>query len=88
MASKKKPDALPMGYFITLIAKYYYSDELISEELSNIVKEKILEFDLDNYQEYKYHNKIITICDGLFNGNVVQNLKEIEYIPIYDSEIC
>lgn len=76
-----------MGYFITLIAKYYYSDELISEELSNIVKEKILEFDLDNYQEYKYHNKIITICDGLFNGNVVQNLKEIEYIPIYDSEI-
>lgn len=87
MASKKKPDDLPMGYFITLIAKYYYFDELISEELSDIVKGKILEFDLDNYQEYKYHNKIVTICNGLFNGNIIQTLKEIEYIPIYESEI-
>ena len=49
MASKKKPDDLPMGYFITLITKYYFSDELDTEQLSNIVKEKILTFDLENY---------------------------------------
>ena len=76
-----------MGYFITLIAKYYYSDDKSIEQLSNIIKRKILEFDLENYQEYRYHNKIITVCDGLFNGNIEHTLKEREYIPIYESEI-
>lgn len=76
-----------MGYFITLIAKYYYSNDLNVKELSDIIKKKILEFHLENYQEYKYHNKIITICEGLFNGNIDQTFKEREYIPIYESEI-
>ena len=76
-----------MGYFITLIAKYYYSDDKSIEQLSNIIKRKILEFDLENYQEYRYHNKIITVCDGLFNGNIERTFKEREYIPIYESEI-
>ena len=76
-----------MGYFITLIAKYYFSDELSVESLADIVKKKILEFHLDNYQEYKYHNKIVTVCEGLFNGNLEQSLKEREYIPIYESEL-
>ena len=50
-----------MGYFITLIAKYYYSDASDAETLSNIVKEKILEFQLDHYQEYKYAFGILFI---------------------------
>lgn len=87
MASKKKPDDLPMGYFITLIAKYYFSDELDAEQLSNIVKEKILEFDLDNYQEYKYHIKILNTCEGLFDYSIDRTFKEIEYIPIYENEL-
>ena len=65
MASKKKPDDLSMGYFIILIAKYYLSDEIDAESLSKIVKEQLTEFDLDNYQEYKYHNKIMKICTFL-----------------------
>lgn len=76
-----------MGYFITLIAKYYYSSNLDSVELSNIVKKKILEFHLDNYQEYNYHNKVITICNDLFNKKIEIELKQREYIPIYESEI-
>lgn len=87
MASKKKPDDLPMGYFIVLIAKYYFSDELDIEQLSNIVKEKILEFDLDNYQEYKYHNKILNTCEGLLDYSIDRTFKEIEYIPIYENEL-
>lgn len=87
MASKKKPDDLSMGYFITLIAKYYFSDELDAEQLSNIVKRKILEFNLDNYQEYKYHNKIMSICEGLFNDSIYYTFKEREYIPIYENEL-
>ncbi len=76
-----------MGYFITLITKYYFSDELDTEQLSNIVKEKILTFDLENYQEYKYHNKIVSTCKGLFNNSIDRTFKEREYIPIYENEL-
>lgn len=87
MASKRKPDDLTMGYFILLIAKYYFSDELDANQLSDIVKEKILEFDLDNYQEYKYHNKIVSTCESLFNDCNNRTFKEREYIPIYENEL-
>ena len=87
MVAKKKPDALSLGYFITLIAKYYFSDELDTEQLSNIVKEKILTFDLENYQEYKYHNKIVSTCEGLFNNSIDRTFKKREYIPIYENEL-
>lgn len=76
-----------MGYFIALIAKYYFSDELDVEQLSNIVKEKILAFDLDNYQEYKYHIKIVSTCESLFDYSIDRTFKEREYIPIYENEL-
>jgi hypothetical protein len=76
-----------MGYFITLIAKYYYSDEMDYNTLSDIVKKEILEFNLEGYQEYKYHNKIVSICKSIINGTVEKSFKEREYIPIYKNEL-
>ena len=87
MASKKKPDGLSMGYFITLIAKYYLPLLTDNKSLSDIVKKELLEFDLDNYQEYKYHNKIMKICTSLFDGSIDKNFREQEYIPIYENEL-
>ena len=87
MDSKKKPDDLSMGYFITLIAKYYLPLLTDSKSLSDIVKKELLEFDLDNYQEYKYHNKIMKICTFLFDGSIDKNFREQEYIPIYENEL-
>ena len=87
MVSKKKPDDLSMGYFITLIAKYYLPMLTDSKSLSDIVKKELLEFDLDNYQEYKYHNKIMKICASLFDGSIDKNFREQEYIPIYENEL-
>lgn len=87
MVSKQKPDDLTMGYFITLIAKYYYSNDFDSIKLSEIVKSKLLEFDLFNYQEYKYHNKIMNICNGLYNGEITTEFKERDCIPIYENEL-
>ena len=87
MASKKKPDDLSMGYFITLIAKYYLPLLTDSKSLSDIVKKELLEFDLDNYQEYKYHNKIMKICASLFDGSIDKKFREQEYIPIYENEL-
>ena len=76
-----------MGYFITLIAKYYLPLLTDSKSLSDIVKKELLEFDLDNYQEYKYHNKIMKICASLFDGSIDKNFREQEYIPIYENEL-
>lgn len=78
-----------MGYFITLIAKYYYCkyDNIDSLSLSLIVKEKLSEINLEGYQEYRYHNKIMSVCDGIINGNISDSFREDDYIPIYDSEI-
>ena len=87
MASKKKPDDLSMVYFITLIAKYYLPLLTDNKSLSDIVKKELLEFDLDNYQEYKYHNKIMKICASLFDGSIDKNFREQEYIPIYENEL-
>lgn len=87
LASARKPDDLSMHYFITLIAKYYYSDAPDAERLSDIVKEKILLFHPDHYQEYQYHNKILLTCEGLYDGSIDRNLKERPYIPIYENEL-
>ena len=87
MSSKKKPDDLSMVYFITLIAKYYLPLLTDNKSLSDIVKKELLEFDLDNYQEYKYHNKIMKICASLFDGSIDKNFREQEYIPIYENEL-
>jgi len=87
LASKKKPDDLSMGYFITLIAKYYLPLLTDNKSLSDIVKKELLEFDLDNYQEYKYHNRIMKICTSLFDGSIDKSFREQEYIPIYENEL-
>lgn len=87
MASKNKPDDLPMGYFITLIAKYYLPLLTDDESLSDVVKKELLKFDLENYQEYKYHNKILKVCTSLFDGNIDNAFREQEYIPIYENEL-
>ena len=74
-----------MGYFITLIAKYYFDDYDDGISLSDVVKKKLLEFNLPSYQEYKYHNKILNVCNGLYKEN--DGFKEREYIPLYENEL-
>ena len=76
-----------MGYFITLIAKYYFPLLTDKESLSDIVKKELWEFNLENYQEYKYHNKILKICTSLFDGSIDKDFREQEYIPIYENEL-
>lgn len=87
LASKKKPDDLSMNYFITLIAKYYFDKNEKSDTLINIVKNKLLDFDIENYQEYKWYNRIKKNCEELYDTDKKTDFKELEYIPIYKSEI-
>lgn len=87
LASKKKPDDLTIGYLISLIAKYYFNDTCDANALSETIKEKLLELNIDNYQEYIYHNKISSVCNSLFEGEIDCSFKQREYVPIYENEI-
>lgn len=85
--SKIKPNELSFGYFMILIAKYYFKYCNDKNELCKLVKNKIIEFNLNNYQEYKYHKKILKICNDLYNKKIDYKFKELDYIPIYENEI-
>lgn len=87
LISNQKPDELSVRYLITLIAKYYFHNATDAETLAELVKKKILCFDIDNYQEYTYHKRIISTCEGLFNESIDCSLKEREFVPIYMDEI-
>ncbi|MCI8308088.1 MAG: hypothetical protein HFH14_08585 [Lachnospiraceae bacterium] len=87
LTSNQKPDELSIRYLITLIAKYYFHNTTDAETLSALVKKKLAEFAIDNYQEYTYHKRIMTTCEGLFNESIDYRLKEREFVPIYMDEI-
>jgi len=72
---------------ITLIAKYYFDKNKEANELINTVKEKMLEFNLDGYQEYKYYKKIKKSCTALYELETENLFRELEYIPIYEEEL-
>ena len=65
LASGNKPDNISNGYLIALIAKYYFDREQDLDVLINTVKQKMLEFNIEGYQEYRYANKIKKICIDL-----------------------
>lgn len=87
LASKSKPSDLGMGYLITLIAKYYYSEEYDVADVVEIVKMRLREMNIPLYQEYKYHRKIQNVCSALYDGKISKDFRKREYIPIYKSEI-
>lgn len=58
LASGNKPDNISNGYLITLIAKYYFDRGKDPNILIDTVKTKMLEFNIEGYQEYRYASKI------------------------------
>lgn len=88
LLSKQKPNDISIEYLIKLIAKYYYSPDIEVSELINVVKSKMMEFCIFEYQEHLYINKIKTTCAAMCDPeSTVHNFKEIEYIPIYKKEL-
>lgn len=83
------PKDLSKGHLIFLMAKYYYSPGISLEEFILLVKEKMLSFDFPpvEYEEYKWHTKITNICKRLLSGDIDVELKERDYIPIYENEL-
>lgn len=87
LASGKKPDEISNGYLITLIVKYYFDREKSLENLIEIVKKKMLDFNIEGYQEYRYANKIKKTCIELYELESENLFRELEYVPIYEKEL-
>ena len=87
LASGKKPENISNGYLITLIAKYYFNSAVYPEALVDTVKRKMLEFNIEGYQEYRYANKIKKTCYDLYESEPDCLFRELEYIPVYEGEL-
>ena len=87
IASGVKPDTISNGYLITLIAKYYFDKDKSPDDLIDIVKKKMLDFNIEGYQEYRYSNKIKKSCIELYDLELDKLFRELEYIPIYEKEL-
>lgn len=89
LASGNKPDNISNGYLITLIAKYYFDRGKDPNILIDTVKKKMLEFNIDGYQEYRYANKIKKTCTDLYgyDSESKKLFRELEYVPIYEKEL-
>lgn len=87
LASGNKPDNISNGYLITLIAKYYFDRGKDPNILIDTVKAKMLEFNIEGYQEYRYANKIKKTCIDLYDSESKNLFRELEYVPIYEKEL-
>lgn len=81
------PDDLYINYLIMLLAKYYYDvgESLIA--LTEKIKEELLKFKITGYQEYLYAKKIFEISNIVYTNPDKRGFKELDYIPIYQSDI-
>lgn len=87
LASGNKPDNISNGYLITLIAKYYFDKSKEPDILIDIVKKKMVQFNIEGYQEYRYANKIKKTCIYLYELESDDLFRELKYIPIYEKEL-
>lgn len=81
LASGNKPDNISNGYLITLIAKYYFDKGKDPDVLIDVVKQKMLEFNIEGYQEYRYAKKIEKTCIELFVQNQIISLGNLNIFP-------
>lgn len=78
-----KPDDLSIMYLTTLLFKKFYGINDISEK----IKEELVKFNIPGYQEYLFANKIYSICNDLSINEEKRKFKELDYIPIYKSDL-
>lgn len=74
LASGTKPDHISNGYLITLITKYYFDKDKDLNVLIDIVKQKMIDFNIEGYQEYRYANKIKKTCIELYESESTKSL--------------
>lgn len=84
-----KPNNVSIYYLATLLAKnsFQYTN-LEGKELVKSVLNELAKFNIFGYEEYLYADKVKKICNDLLKNKEKRLFKELDYIPIYQSDIA
>lgn len=87
--SYNKKDIEDKGFsrtdIITMLSIYYKEKFSTIEELYNQINSDMLKFQFDDYYSEKFYKIIMSKCKYSLQKDL--KLKELDYIPIYESEI-
>lgn len=87
LENHSKPEEVSIGYFISLLARYYFSSDITADDLTSLVRKTLNGYSIIGYQEYKYLNRIKKCCSELYENEEKRKFKELDGIPIYESEL-
>lgn len=89
MESNTIPDNMSIKKLLLYIAKYYYNENFGIKEYKDFIFNKVNEFNLPQnyYQEYKYISYVENICKKLLSKELSYQLRKVESVNIYKSEI-
>ena len=85
--NKEKPSFISNRYLIKLLYRYYYDSNLKQKEMINKIFEKCKDIKIDGYIEYLFYNQIVSNVKEESKREVKVRLRELEYIPLYESEL-
>ena len=83
------PDGMSVKRVLRYLAKYYYDESFTVKEYKEFIFEQVKEFNFSGifYQEYKYDSYLKNLCEKLLSGEISHQLRDIESVDIYQSEI-
>jgi len=87
LKNKKKPRFVSNRYLIKLLYRYYYKEDMTEEEAILNIFEKSKDIEIEGYIEYVFYNQIVfNVKEEIEYDNKIK-LRELEYIPLYESEL-
>lgn len=87
--TKNIPKDISNKRLLIYIAKYFFDDKLTKQEYKNVIFEEMKKFELplNHYQEYKYDSYVTGLCEKLLSGELSHELRKIDSVDIYRSEL-
>lgn len=87
--SKIIPKDMSNKRLLVYIAKYFYDPDFSVDDYKNCIFEEMKKFALpiNHYQEYKYDSYVTGLCAKLLSGEVSSQLRIINHVDVYCSEL-
>lgn len=82
-----KPADLSVNYLINLLSKNFVKEYFDFDKFVERIKEEVSKFNIANYQEYLYAKKFKEICESVYYDEGKQIFKELDFVPIYKSDL-
>ena len=87
--TKNIPKDMSNQRLLTYIAKYYFDQSFSIQDYKNCIFEEMKKFNLplNYYQEYKYDSYVKGLCEKLLSGEISHELRAVNSVNIYHSEL-